>query len=98
MKSKYAINVYSEIGKLKTVLLHHPGEELLNLTPNLSIAQVEHDQFAKILIENDVEVLYIEKLAAEVISQDEKIRSYLINKFLKKSISDTAKVLGKIYN
>ena len=27
------INVYSEIGKLKTVLLHEPGEELHNLTP-----------------------------------------------------------------
>ncbi len=78
MKSKYAINVYSEIRKLKTVLLHHRGEELLNLTPNLSIAQVEHHQFVKILIEHDVEVLYIEKLAAEVIIQDEKVRSYLI--------------------
>lgn len=32
MKSRYVINVYSKIGKLKTVLLHHLGEELLNLT------------------------------------------------------------------
>lgn len=97
MKSKYAINVYSEIGKLKTVLLHRSGEELLNLTPDslsrllfddtpdLLVAQIEHDQFAKILMENDVEVLYIEKLAVEVISQDQKMRSYLINEFLKES-------------
>ena len=27
------INVFSEIGKLKTVLLHYPGEELNNLIP-----------------------------------------------------------------
>ena len=27
------IQVNSEIGKLKTVLLHEPGEELHNLTP-----------------------------------------------------------------
>ena len=29
------VNVFSEIGKLKTVLLHRPGKELENLTPEL---------------------------------------------------------------
>ena len=29
-----AINVRSEIGPLKKVLLHRPGNELLNLTPD----------------------------------------------------------------
>lgn len=29
-----AINVKSEIGPLKKVLLHRPGNELLNLTPD----------------------------------------------------------------
>ena len=28
------IHVYNEIGKLKKVLLHRPGDEFLNLTPN----------------------------------------------------------------
>ena len=28
------IHVTSEIGKLKRVLLHRPGKELLNLTPD----------------------------------------------------------------
>ena len=28
------LNVYSEIGKLKSVLLHRPGKELENLTPD----------------------------------------------------------------
>ena len=50
------IKVNSEIGKLKKVLLHRPGNELLNLTPEclerllfddipyLEIAQKEHDE------------------------------------------------------
>ena len=28
------VNVKSEIGNLKKVILHCPGDELLNLTPN----------------------------------------------------------------
>ena len=55
------INVKSEIKTLKKVLLHRPGKELLNITPDnlkellfddipyLKIAQEEHDVFAKIL-------------------------------------------------
>ena len=55
------INVKSEIKPLKKVLLHRPGNELLNLTPDtlerllfddipyLTVAQEEHDQFARIL-------------------------------------------------
>ncbi|WP_308149629.1 arginine deiminase [Spiroplasma sp. AdecLV25b] len=97
MNNKNAINVYSEIGKLRTVLLHRPGEELSNLTPDLLerllfddtpdlfVAQTEHDQFAEILTSNGVEVLYIEKLAAETIALDEKLRTNLINQFLKES-------------
>ena len=50
-----AINVRSEIGPLKKVLLHRPGNELLNLTPDslsrllfdditfLHDSQAEHD-------------------------------------------------------
>lgn len=34
MSSKRAINVYSEIGKLRSVLLHRPGREIENLTPD----------------------------------------------------------------
>ena len=64
------INVKSEIGPLKKVLLHRPGNELLNLTPDtlgrllfddipfLPVAQAEHDEFARILKENGIEVVY----------------------------------------
>lgn len=55
------IHVYSEIGKLETVMLHRPGRELDNLSPDilnrmliddipyLKIAQKEHDYFAHTL-------------------------------------------------
>ena len=55
-----AIDVKSEIAPLKKVLLHRPGKELLNLTPDtlsrllfdgipfLPDAQKEHDEFAHI--------------------------------------------------
>lgn len=83
------INVYCEIGKLKTVLLHRPGEEIENLTPDylerllfddipfLKIARQEHDNFAKLLQDNDVEVLYLEKLAAEAVECPEIKKIFL---------------------
>lgn len=73
------LNVHSEIGPLKKVMLHRPGEELLNLTPDdlerllfddipfLEVARQEHDRFAEILREQGVEVLYLEKLVAEAL-------------------------------
>ena len=71
------LHVTSEIGQLKKVCLHRPGDELLNLPPDelerllfddvpfLEVAQQEHDRFAEILREQGVEVLYLEKLVAE---------------------------------
>ena len=73
------IHVTSEINPLKKVLLHRPGKELLNLTPDslkdllfddipyLKAAQEEHDLFAKILRDNGVEVVYLEDLMTEVL-------------------------------
>lgn len=63
------IHNFSEIGKLNKVLLHRPGKELEALTPAtlerllfddvpyLKIAQQEHDNFARVLRENGVEVV-----------------------------------------
>ncbi len=73
------INVRSEVGRLKKVLLHRPGKELENLMPDylarqlfddipyLVTAQQEHDAFAKTLEECGVEVLYLETLLQEAI-------------------------------
>lgn len=96
MSSKRAINVYSEIGKLRSVLLHRPGREIENLTPDaldrllfddipfLDIATYEHDAFAKILIDNGIEVLYLEDLAAEAIT-DKKIKNEFVDEFIKEA-------------
>ena len=58
---KLKINVQSEIGKLDAVLLHRPGAEVENMTPNnvqralysdilnLSIAQKEYEQLSGVL-------------------------------------------------
>lgn len=87
------LNVYSEIGKLKSVLLHRPGKELENLTPDsldrllfddipfLDIARYEHDAFAKILIDNNIEVLYLEDLAAEAITNS-TIKEEFVDEFI----------------
>lgn len=88
------INVTSEIKPLKKVLLHRPGNELLNLTPDtlsellfddipyLPIAQKEHDEFARVLKENGVEVVYLEDLMAEVIESDIEVRENFIKQFI----------------
>ena len=88
------INVTSEIKTLKKVLLHRPGEELLNLTPNtlsellfddipdLVKAQEEHDRFANILRDNGVEVVYLEDLMAETLDAHPEIKEQFLDQFI----------------
>lgn len=90
------INVFSEIGRLKKVLLHRPGGELNNLIPSLleellfdeipwlEKAQEEHDAFAAKLTELGVEVVYLEDLMAEVVENPE-IKKEFLEKFLNES-------------
>ncbi|ALS38323.1 arginine deiminase [Enterococcus rotai] len=87
------INVFSEIGKLNTVMLHRPGKELENLMPDylesllfddipfLEQAQKEHDFFAETLRMNQVEVLYLEDLAAESLT-DKEVKERFITEYL----------------
>ena len=107
------IHVTSEIGKLKKVLLHRPGNELLNLTPDtlsnllfddipyLPDAQKEHDAFANALRENGVEVVYLEDLMAEVIASSDSIRAKFIKQFMDEAGIHTVKykqLVGKYLN
>ena len=97
------IHVTSEIGKLKRVLLHRPGNELLNLTPDtlerllfddipfLPDAQKEHDAFAKALRDNGVEVVYLEDLMADVLSINSNIKTKFIRQFMKEAGINTIK-------
>ena len=96
MEDKKVLNVYSEIGKLKTVLLHRPGKEIENLTPDLmdrllfddipylEVARQEHDAFAKILSDNGVEVLYLEDLAAEAI-ENASVKERFVEEYIKEA-------------
>ena len=97
------IHVTSEIGKLKKVLLHRPGKELLNLTPDtlsrllfddipfLPDAIKEHDEFAKALRDNGVEVVYLEDLMADVIALNNNIRAKFIRQFMTEAGINTIK-------
>ncbi len=73
----------SEVGRLRTVMLHRPGPELARLTPRnndsllfdgipwVGRAQEEHDAFAEALRERDVEVLYLVELLTQTLESPE---------------------------
>lgn len=91
------ISVTSEIGKLKKVMLHRPGGELLLLTPDtlqellfddipyLKNAQAEHDEFAEILRNQNVEVLYLEDLVAQALQTSVDVREQFLREFVQES-------------
>jgi len=80
--------VTSEVGPLRTVLLHRPGAELKRLTPRnnadllfdglpwVARAQEEHDAFAEALRNRDVEVLYLSQLLEEAFEDAVKDRAF----------------------
>ncbi|GHJ60845.1 arginine deiminase [Nocardioides sp. OK12] len=79
----------SEVGRLRTVMLHRPGNELKRLTPRnndrllfdgipwVARAQEEHDAFAEALRARDVEVLYLTELLTETL-QDQMARNHAV--------------------
>jgi arginine deiminase len=106
-KLKHPIHVTSEIGTLRTVLLKRPGKEVENLVPEylqrllfddipyLPIIQREHDYFAETLKNRGIEVLYLEKLAAETLSNPE-LKKQFVDDILRESqanVNGAAKVL-----
>ena len=104
-----AINVKSEIKPLKKVLLHRPGKELLNLTPDtlerllfddipyLEVAQKEHDEFANILKDNGVEVVYLEDLMTDVLEINSDIKETFIRQFIYEAGVRTPKYRSLVY-
>jgi arginine deiminase len=81
--------VTSEVGRLRTVMLHRPGNELKRLTPRnnadllfdgipwVARAQEEHDAFAEALRSRGVEVLYVQQLLAETLDNEEARRQVI---------------------
>ena len=104
-----AINVKSEIAPLKKVLLHRPGNELLNLTPDtlgrllfddipfLPDAQKEHDEFVHILRENGIEVVFLEDLMAEVLELNDEIVDKFIRQFIYEAGIKTPKYKNLVF-
>ncbi len=91
------INVTSEIKPLKEVLVHRPGRELLNLTPDtlqrllfddipyLKVAQAEHDEFVQILRDNGIKVFYLEDLMAETLDTSPEVKEKFLKQFIKEA-------------
>jgi arginine deiminase len=71
--------VDSEVGRLRTVLVHRPGAELRRVTPQhrcgillpalpwAERAQEEHDAFTQVLRDHRVEVLYLTELLQDAL-------------------------------
>jgi arginine deiminase len=86
------VHVTSEIGALRTVLVHSPGAELLAVTPSTradflyddivdaDLAKREHRRFVQVL-ERFCEVLHVDSLLAEVL-EDSKVRELIIRETL----------------
>ena len=91
------IKVNSEIGRLKVVLLHEPGEELHNLTPSklddllfddipwLPLAKREHQAFAKTFTDAGVKVVYLVDLMVDVLNLSKEIKNQFIEQFIKEA-------------
>lgn len=86
------VHVTSEIGALRTVLVHSPGNELLAVTPSTradflyddivdaDLAKREHRRFVQVL-ERFCEVLHVRELLSEVL-QDSEVRELIIRETL----------------
>ena len=98
MSNYNKINVYSEIGKLKKVLVHTPGVELEYLTPQRLDellfsaildpvrAREEHKEFIKLLESQGVEVVQLRELAAEsYVAASKEEKEEFIQKWLKEA-------------
>lgn len=93
------INVYSEIGALKKVLVHTPGQELEYLTPQRLDellfsaildpirAREEHQKFIEILQNEGVEVVQLSDLTADTYkAASQEVKEAFLNQWLDESL------------
>lgn len=84
--------VHSEVGKLRTVLMHRPGLCLERLTPAnrdeflyddvvwVERALAQHNEFAQILRDRGVEVLYLQDLLGEALEASHDARHHIVDR------------------
>src|SRR5215467_4697640 len=77
------LGAYSEVGRLRRVMVHRPGLEHTRLTPSnaedllfddviwVARAKAEHDMFVEAMRERGVEVFHAEQLLAEALAKPE---------------------------
>ncbi len=90
MQEKYPTQVYSEIGDLEGVIIHSPGPEVENMTPqnaeralysdilNLSVATKEFNQLKGVL-EKVTKTFEVKELLGDVL-KNEKVKESLLDK------------------
>ena len=76
-----SLGAYSEVGRLRRVMVHRPGLEHSRLTPSnaeellfddvlwVARAKAEHDMFGEVMRDRGVEVFHAEHLLAEALAQ-----------------------------
>ncbi len=81
-----SLGVHSEVGKLRTVMVHRPGLEHRRLTPAnmadllfddviwVDKAEREHDAFCEVMRDHGINVLYAQELFSEALVNDEAKR------------------------
>ncbi len=92
MDKRLKINVNSEIGELEGVILHRPGQEIENMTPNnaeralysdilnLAVASKEYSQFEEVL-RKVTKVFEVNELLEQILL-NEKVKEELTTKIL----------------
>ncbi|WP_036464830.1 arginine deiminase family protein [Mycoplasmopsis sturni] len=100
---KNAINVFSEIGTLKEVLVHRPGREIELIDPfrleqllfsavlEPETARKEHDRFTKILKDQGVKVIELVDLVAETFEASSR---EVCEEFIETFLDESSPVLG----
>ena len=101
MAEHFPHSVRSEVGRLRTVMLHRPGNELRRLTPRnndallfdglpwVDRAQDEHDAFADALRGRGVEVLYLSELLIETLRDPEAREAAIAHTMTDLRLGDT---------
>jgi arginine deiminase len=98
MQEKLPTNIYSEIGELEGVVIHSPGQEVENMTPenaeralysdilNLSVAGKEYSQFKGIL-QQYARTFEVKDLLTDIL-KNEKVKEGLVEKICRTEIAD----------
>lgn len=101
------LHVYSEIGKLRTVLLHKPSRELENLTPDIMKrllfddipdfvrAGEEYDAYLDIFKNAGVQTIFVEDLLADTLDQAH-CREDFLEQYLGSGTTYSARQLDKL--